>query len=120
MRTENAPKPTGPYSQGILAQSFVFVAGQVGTDPRTGGLPEGIAEQTRQTLNNVKSVLVAAGSSLENVVKVGVFLRDINDFAEMNKVYQTFFPQDHPARTTVQATLAGKYLVEIDAIALKA
>jgi 2-iminobutanoate/2-iminopropanoate deaminase len=119
IRTEKAPSPIGPYSQGILAENFIFVAGQAGTDPKTGRVPEDIAGQTRQTLNNIKSIVEAAGSSLENVVRVGVFLRDINDFTEMNKVYQTFFQQNPPARTTIQATLPGKFLVEIDAIAVK-
>jgi 2-iminobutanoate/2-iminopropanoate deaminase len=119
IRSDAAPKPGGPYSQGILAEKFLFVAGQVGTDPKTGKLPEGIVAQTKQTLENVKAVEEAAGTTLDNVVRVGVYLRDIGDFAEMNKVYQTFFTQNPPARSTIQAALAGQFLVEIDCIALK-
>jgi 2-iminobutanoate/2-iminopropanoate deaminase len=120
IRSEGAPKPGGPYSQGIAAEGkFVFVAGQVGRDPKTGELPEGIAAQTEQTLNNVRAILEAAGTSLDNVLRVGVYLRDIGDFAEMNKVYPTYFPNDPPARTTIQAMMAGEFLVEIDCIALK-
>lgn len=81
---------------------------------------EGISEQTRQALTNVKSIIEAGGSSLENVVRVGVYLRDIKDFVKMNEVYQTFFPQNPPARTTIQAMLAANFLIEIDAIALSA
>jgi 2-iminobutanoate/2-iminopropanoate deaminase len=120
IRSDNAPKPAGPYSQGVLAEKFLFVAGQVGTDPKTGKLPEGIAAQTKQTLENIKAVVEAAGATLDHVVRVGVYLRDINDFGEMNNVYKTFFTQNPPARSTIQAALVGQYLVEIDCVALKA
>lgn len=120
VRTDNAPKPGGPYSQGIAAEGrFVFVAGQVGTEPKTKTLPEGIEKQTEQALNNMKAILEAAGTKLENVVRVGVYLRSISEFAPMNKVYETFFPQNPPARSTIEARLAGEFLVEIDCIALK-
>jgi 2-iminobutanoate/2-iminopropanoate deaminase len=103
-----------------LAEKFLFVAGQVGTDPKTQTLPEGITAQTKQTLENVKSIVEAAGGSLDNVVRVGVYLRDIKDFQAMNEVYKTYFSQNQPARTTIQATLAGQFLVEIDCIVLNA
>jgi 2-iminobutanoate/2-iminopropanoate deaminase len=120
IRSENAPKPGGPYSHAIVAEGqFVFVAGQVGTDPKTGKLPEGIAAQTEQALRNLKSILESAGTTLENVVRVGVYLRDIDNFSAMNKVYETFFPKNPPARSTIEAKLAGEFLVEIDCIALK-
>ncbi len=119
IRSDNAPKPGGPYSQGILAEKFLFVAGQTGTDPKTGTLPEGVAAQTRQTLENVKAIVEAVGTTLENVVRAGVYLRDIQDFGAMNEVYKTYFTQNQPARTTIQAALVGKYLVEIDCIVLK-
>lgn len=120
VRTDNAPKPGGAYSQGIVAEGrFVFVAGQVGTEPKTKNLPEGIARQTEQALNNVKAILEAAGTKLENVVRVGVYLRSIGDFAAMNKVYETYFPQNPPARSTIEAKLAGEFLIEIDCVALK-
>jgi len=117
--SDKAPKPSGPYSQGILAEKFLFVAGQTGTDPKTGKLPDGVAAQTKQTLENVKAIVEVAGTTLDNVLRVGVYLRDINDFGEMNKVYQTFFTQNPPARSTIQAALVGKFLVEIDCVVLK-
>ena len=120
--TEKAPKAIGPYSQGIKAGDFVFTAGQAGVDPATGKLVEGgIAGQTRQVLRNIQSILEAAGSSLDRVVKCGVFLQDMADFQAMNAVYAEFFPPDKnpPARTTVQAAkLPLGALVEIDAVAL--
>ena len=119
IRTDNAPKPAGPYSQGVMADKFLFCAGQVGTDPKTGTLAEGVAAQTKQTLTNMKGILEAAGLGLENVVRVGVYLVNIGDFAEMNKVYQTFFSQNPPARSTIQAPLVGKNLIEIDCVAYR-
>ena len=120
--TDKAPKAIGPYSQGIKAGDFVFTAGQAGVDPATGKLVEGgIAGQTRQVLRNIQSILEAAGSSLDRVVKCGVFLQDMADFQAMNAVYAEFFPPDKnpPARTTVQAAkLPLGALVEIDAVAL--
>ena len=120
--TDKAPKAIGPYSQGIKAGDFVFTAGQAGVDPATGKLVEGgIAGQTRQVLMNIQSILEAAGSSLDRVVKCGVFLQDMADFQAMNTVYAEFFPPDKnpPARTTVQAAkLPLGALVEIDAVAL--
>jgi 2-iminobutanoate/2-iminopropanoate deaminase len=120
--TEKAPKAIGPYSQGIKAGDFVFTAGEVSVDPATGKLVEGgIAEQTRQVLRNIQFILEAAGSSLDRVVKCGVFLQDMADFQAMNAVYAEFFPPDKnpPARTTVQAAkLPLGALVEIDAVAL--
>ena len=120
--TDKAPKAIGPYSQGIQAGDFVFTAGQAGVDPATGKLVEGgIAEQTRQVLRNIESILEASGSSLDRVVKCGVFLQDMADFQAMNAVYAEFFPPDKkpPARTTVQAAkLPLGALVEIDAVAL--
>jgi reactive intermediate/imine deaminase len=120
VRTGAAPKPGGPYSQGIVTEEFVFVAGQDGRDPSTGVRLEGIQAQTRQALKNIGAILNEAGSSLEKVVKVSVFLNDLKDFDEMNKVYITFFPKDPPVRTTVQTPFRGDMLVEIDVIALKA
>ncbi len=120
IKSENAPAAIGPYSPAIVANGFVFTAGQTGSDPATKKLIEGgISEQTRQTLKNVKAVLEAAGVGLENVVKTTVFLADMNDFAAMNAVYGEFFPEPYPARSTVQvARLPGDALVEIETIAV--
>ena len=117
--TKNAPGAIGPYSQAIKVNGFVFASGQLGLVPATGEFAEGgIEEQTRQSLTNVKSVLEAAGSGLEKVVKTTVFLKDIKDFAAMNKVYSEFFKTDCPARSAVQiAALPKDGLVEIEVIA---
>jgi len=117
VKTSEGPQPRGPYSQAIVADGFVFVAGQGATNPSTNQLELGdIASETRRTLQNIQVILEAAGSSLRDVVRVGVFLADIKDFDAMNAVYAEFFPQDPPARTTVGAQLP-RIKVEIDCIA---
>ena len=118
--TNNAPAAVGAYSQGIIANGFVFTAGQIPLIPGASNLREGgIQAQTRQSLNNVKAVLETAGSSMDKVVKTTVFLADINDFAAFNAVYAEFFAEDPPARSTVQAGgLPVGALVEIEAVAL--
>jgi 2-iminobutanoate/2-iminopropanoate deaminase len=122
--TPRAPNAIGPYSQGIKAGGFLFTAGEAGVDPASGRMVEGgIAAQTRQALENIRAILEAAGSSLQRVVKCGVFLADLADFQAMNAVYAEFFPADKgpPARTTIQAAkLPMGALVEIDAVALLA
>lgn len=118
IKTDKAAKPVGPYSQGIVAGDFVFVAGQGGKDPVTGEMLQGIEAQTRQALTNIKAILQAAGTSLENVAKVTVFIADIKEFSKMNEVYLTFFKKDPPARATVQVVLPASWEVEIEAVAL--
>ncbi|MEM3384818.1 MAG: RidA family protein [Nitrososphaeria archaeon] len=118
IRTKNAPTPIGPYSQAIKAGNFLFISGQGPIDPKTGKKIVGdIKEQTRQVLENIKSILEAAGLTLENVVKVNVYLKNINDFPKMNEVYKEYFKTSPPARTTVQAIPPADIDVEIDAIA---
>ena len=118
--TENAPNPIGPYSQAIKANGLIFLSGQTPLDPATQQLVSGgIAEQTERVLKNLEGVLNVAGSSLDKVVRCGVFLKDMNDFAAMNEVYGGFFKSNPPARSTVQAARLPKdSLVEIDAIAM--
>ncbi len=117
IRTTNAPRPRGVYSQAIVAGGFVFVAGQAAINPQTNELELGdIRSETRRTLENIRGILEVAGCSLRDVVRVGVFLADINDFEAMNEVYRKFFPDDPPARTTVGAQLP-KIRIEIDCIA---
>lgn len=117
IRTKKAPLPRGPYSPAVMVGGFLFVAGQGPVDPKTNELGLGdIQSETRQTLENIRAILEAAGSSLRDVVRVGVFLADMKDFAAMNEVYQQFFSKDPPARTTVGAELP-KIKVEIDCIA---
>jgi 2-iminobutanoate/2-iminopropanoate deaminase len=116
---KDAPKAIGPYSAGVKIGDFVYTAGQLGIDPTIGGFVEGgIDAQTRQALKNLKAVLEAAGSSLENVVKTTVFLRDMDEFAAMNSVYAEFFTENFPARSAVQvARLPLDAAVEIEAVA---
>jgi 2-iminobutanoate/2-iminopropanoate deaminase len=120
--TENAPKPVGPYSQAVIEGDFIFVSGQGCINPGTGQLERGdTRSETKRVFENLRAILEAAGSSLEQVVKCNVYLRDINDFAAMNEVYATFFTAPFPARTTIQAgALPGGIAVEIECIAKKA
>lgn len=120
VHADAAPKAIGPYSQAIKANGFVFLSGQTPIDPATGELvPGGVTEQTQQVFKNLIAVLAAAGTSLEHVVRSGVFLKNMNDFAAMNAVYSTYFPQNPPARSTVEvARLPKDCLVEIEMIAL--
>ncbi len=120
VESPEAPKAIGPYSHAIIANGFVFTAGKVGTDPKTDMLVAGgIAEQTEQVLNNLETVLKAAGSSLNDVVKTTVFLVDMNEFAKMNEIYAKRFKAPFPARSTVQvARLPRDARIEIEAIAV--
>jgi 2-iminobutanoate/2-iminopropanoate deaminase len=117
--TDRGPKPIGPYSQAVRANGFLFVSGQIPIDPKTSELIAGdIAAQTERVLENVKGIVEAAGSKLQNIVKTTVFLKDMNDFAAMNEVYARFFVIAPPARSTVQvARLPKDASVEIEVIA---
>lgn len=117
--TNNAPGPTGPFSQAVKEGVFVFVSGQLGTDLSSGEIVEGgIEAETKQVVKNLRAILEAAGSSLAEVVKTTVYLTDWNNFAKMNEVYSKFFAKDFPARATVEVgALARGAKVEIDAIA---
>jgi 2-iminobutanoate/2-iminopropanoate deaminase len=117
--TEKGPKPIGPYSQGIRANGFLYVSGQVALDPKTAEMMGAdIRQQTERTLENVKGILEAAGVNLGHVVKTTVFLKDMNDFAAMNEVYAKYFTAAPPARSTVQASRLPKdALVVIEVIA---
>jgi 2-iminobutanoate/2-iminopropanoate deaminase len=118
--TENAPGAIGPYSQAIKAGGMVFCSGQIPLDVKTGEfVSDVVAEQTEQVLKNLREVLKAAGTGLNNVVKTTVFLADMNDFAEMNEVYGRYFSENKPARATIQAArLPRDAKVEIDCIAV--
>jgi 2-iminobutanoate/2-iminopropanoate deaminase len=118
--TDNGPKAIGPYSQAIKANGFIFVSGQIPFDPATQQLIEGdVAAQTERVLQNLSAILQAAGSSLAQVVKCGVFLKNMSDFAAMNEVYGRYFTHNPPARSTVEvAALPKGVLIEIDVIAL--
>lgn len=117
--TKNAPAAIGPYSQAVKAGSLLFVSGQIPLDPATGEVVEAtIQAQTTRALSNLQAILAQAGATLDNVVKTTVFLKDMDDFAEMNRVYQSFFQTDCPARSAVQvAKLPKDVMVEVEAIA---
>jgi 2-iminobutanoate/2-iminopropanoate deaminase len=116
----DAPRPVGPYSPAVVAGTFVFVSGQSGRHPQTDAVSEDVEVQTEQCLQNIATILEAAGSSLSKVVRCGVFLVDMQDFKKMNGVYARVFGDHRPARTTVAVSeLPGPGLkVEIDAVAL--
>ena len=120
VQTGKAPAAVGPYAQGVAAAGLVFCSGQLPIDPASGTVPDGVEAQTRQALANLGAVLEAGGASLASVVKTTVFLKDMNQFAAMNAVYATFFPNGPPARSTVEvARLPRDVLVEVEAIALR-
>lgn len=118
--TDKAPQAVGPYSQAVIANGFVFLSGQIPLDPQTGTLVEGsIGDQTRRVLNNLSSVLKSVGTDLSSVVKTTVFMKDLGQFDEMNKVYAEFFTGNKPARATVEVSKLPKGAnIEIEAIAL--
>jgi 2-iminobutanoate/2-iminopropanoate deaminase len=119
VNSADAPKPIGPYSQGVVAGGFMFVSGQIPLDPRSNELVEGgIEAQTEQVLKNLMAILKEAKMGPENVVKTTVFLSDLSDFAKMNEVYARYLGKEPPARSTVQAAgLPRGVKVEIDVVA---
>jgi 2-iminobutanoate/2-iminopropanoate deaminase len=115
VRTEGAPTPLGSYSQGIVSGGLLFVSGQVPVDPATRAVPKDFADQVRRTLDNVAAIAEAAGARLADAVRIGVFLSNLDDFPMMDAVYQEYFEDPMPARTTVAAGLRG-FDIEIDAV----
>lgn len=120
IKTENAPVAIGPYSQAIVAGDTIYLSGQIGIEPKSGKLVDGgIAGETEQVLENIKAVLLAAGSDITKVVSTAVYLADMDDFAKMNEVYAKFFKEPYPARATVAVkSLPKNAKVEISAIAV--
>ena len=115
----DAPSAVGPYSQGIEINGTVYVSGQLPINAETGQVPDGIAAQTRQTFENIKKIVAEAGGTMDDIVKCSVFLRDLDDFAEMNQVYATFFQEPYPARVTVEVVrFTGNIKIEIDVVAV--
>lgn len=116
--TDKAPRPAGPYSQAIISGGTIYVAGQGPTDPKSGKIDAVTFEdQAIQVFENVKAILESTGSSLSKVLRVNVYLADLEDFAKMNEVYRRYFTGDFPARTTIGAQLLQKMLIEVDCIA---
>lgn len=118
--TDDAPKAIGPYSQAVIHEGTIYLSGQIPLDPVTGQVVEGdVAAQTERVLDNIKAVLAACGSSLDLVLKTTVFLKDMAEFSKFNEVYGRYFPENPPARSTVEvARLPRDVRVEIDVIAI--
>ena len=121
LHTEKAPAAVGPYSQATEVNGFIFTSGQIPLVPETGELvSDDIKKATARSLDNIKAILEEAGSSLDKVLKVNIFLDDVNDFAAVNEVYAEYFTEHKPARSCVEvANLPKKALIEIEAIAVK-
>ncbi len=116
--TNNAPGAIGPYSQAVMTGDLLFTSGQLGIDVQTGNLGNGIEEQTRLALSNVEAIVREAGGTMKDVIKVTIFLADMNDFATVNEIYAGFFAEPYPARSCVQvARLPKDGLVEVEAVA---
>jgi len=122
IQTDKAPGAIGPYSQATVSNGFIFCSGQIGLDPQTKTLVEGIEEQTRQVIKNLEEVLTAAGSDLQHVVKTTIYVTDVNDFAKVNAIYEECFGDHKPARATVEVSnlpkgkLPEHPMIEIEAI----
>ncbi|WP_462281183.1 RidA family protein [Salinivirga cyanobacteriivorans] len=120
IQTQNAPKAIGPYSQATETNGMLFISGQLPINPKTGEMPKDVKAQTKQSLENTKHILEAAGMTMENVVKATVLLHNIEDFAAMNEIYAEYFTENPPARAAYEvANLPKGALVEIESIAAK-
>lgn len=118
--TSNAPAAIGPYSQGISLENLIFVSGQIPVNPENGEIPVDIKEQTKQSMKNLQNILKEAGSSLDDVVKVTIFITDLSNFTDVNEVYGSFFTGNYPARSCVEVSKLPKGVgIEIEAIALR-
>ena len=118
--TDKAPAAIGPYSQAIEVNGMVYTSGVIPVNPTTGEIPEGTQAQANQALTNLKNLLEASGTSMDNVIKTTVFIKDMNEFVNINDVYKTYFTADFPARSCVEvARLPKDVLLEIEAIAIK-
>ena len=118
LSTDKAPSAIGPYSQGVKIGDLIYTSGQIPVNPATGEMESDIRKATERSMNNVKAILEEAGSSLENIIKTTIFLKDINDFAAVNEVYATFFNENPPARSCVEVgKLPKDAVIEIEAIA---
>lgn len=117
IKTNTAPAAIGPYSQAIIAGNLLFTSGQIPIDPATGAIPEGVEAQARQALTNVKNLIEASGASMDKVVKTGVFIKNMEDFAKINEIYAEFFTEPYPARSCVEvARLPKDVLLEVETI----
>jgi len=119
VQTTKAPAAIGPYSQGVTAGGFLYISGQLGIEPESGQLASGVEAQARRSLENIKAILAEAGLSMADVVRTGIFLRDLHNFQKTNSIYAEFFASDYPARSTIEVSgLPRDAEVEIEAVAL--
>ncbi|MFD1363462.1 RidA family protein [Lentibacillus salinarum] len=117
IQTENAPAAIGPYSQAIQAGDVIYVSGQIGINPETGDIAEGIEDQTKQVMHNLQAILTEAGADFSHVVKFTIYLASMDDFATVNEIYGSYLTKPYPARATVEVSrLPKNVLVEMDAI----
>lgn len=120
IKTDNAPEAIGPYSQAIMVGDFIYTSGQIPINPKTGIMETDIKLATKQSMENIKAILEEVGTSLENVIKTTIFLKDLNDFNVVNEVYATYFNENNPARSCVEvARLPKDAVIEIEAIAIR-
>ncbi len=120
VQTSNAPNAIGPYSQAVTVNGMVYTSGQIGLDPESGEMVEGVEAQTHQVMKNVQTVLEASGSSLYQAVKLTIFLQDMNDFATVNEIYASYLREPFPARSAIEvAKLPKNALVEVEAVAIQ-
>ncbi len=118
IKTDKAPAAIGPYSQAIISGNTVYCSGQIPINPETGEIPDGVANQAHQVFKNIKNLLEAAGTSIDKVIKTSVFIKDMNDFAEINAIYAEYFTEPYPARSCVEvARLPKDVLLETEVIA---
>ena len=118
IKTDNAPCAIGPYSPAIVSGNTVYCSGQIPINPQTGEIAQGVSAQAHQVFKNIKNLLEAAGTSIDNVIKTSVFIKDMNDFAEINAIYAEYFTEPYPARSCVEvARLPKDVLLEAEAIA---
>ena len=117
--TEQAPAAIGPYSQAVRVGKLVFLSGQLGIDPKTGQIKDGIVEQTKQSLENIGAILTSVGLNYSHVVKTTVFVKDLDDFQTVNEIYATYFKEGAPARSCIEVSrLPKRGLIEIECIAI--
>lgn len=118
IKTNSAPSAIGPYSQAVVSGNMVFTSGQIPVNPQTGEIPDKVDEQANQVFTNLKNLLEASGTSIDKVVKTTVFIKKMEDFASINKIYETYFTEPYPARSCVEvARLPKDVLIEVEAIA---
>ena len=118
IKTDKAPEAIGPYSQAIVSGYTVYCSGQIPINPKTGDIPEGVSAQAHQVFTNIKNLLEASGTSIDNVIKTSVFIKNMNDFAEINSIYAQYFTEPYPARSCVEvARLPKDVLLEAECIA---